>query len=198
MGEEMVVPAFWSGCEGWVWERRLSMYQLLFPFVPLSPITYVLAVSICCCLVEDQGGKKQGLSFWVKWGWKLTNGSPPTMTSLPQNSESWLCLLPQEAETIDNNREWCFPGVCGISGRRDSQSLLGNSAVGFWQLQNHETRSPRMFLIQFCVSCYPLEILGPLLGTGYSGPLKTIVGSFICVFLVFTETCGQFEMTIKL
>lgn len=117
------------------------MYQLLFPFIPLSRITYVRAFSICCCSVGDQEWKKQGWNFWVKWGWKLTNGSPLTMTSLPQNSESWLCLLPQEAETRDNNRERCFPSVCGLSSRRDSRSLLGNSAVGFWQLQSHEARS---------------------------------------------------------
>lgn len=90
------------------------MYQLLFPFVPLSPIMYVWAVSVCCYSLGDQEWKRQGRSFWVKWGWKLTNGSPLTMTSLPQNSESWLCLLPQEVETRDNNREWCFPGVCGL------------------------------------------------------------------------------------
>lgn len=165
-----------SGCNEWVMRIGEGTVCALapLPICPTHPITYVLAVSLCCCSVEDRDGKRQGLSICDKWGWKLTNGSPLTMTSLPQNSESWLCLLPQEAETKDNNREWCFPSVCGISSRRDSQSLLGNSAVGFWQLQSHETRSPRMFLIQFRVSCYPVEILGPFWGTGCSGPLKTV------------------------
>lgn len=174
------------------------MYQLLFPFIPLSRITYVRAFSICCCSVGDQEWKKQGWNFWVKWGWKLTNGSPLTMTSLPQNSESWLCLLPQEAETRDNNRERCFPSVCGLSSRRDSRSLLGNSAVGFWQLQSHEARSARMFLIQFHVSCYPVEILWLLWKTGCSGALKMVhICSILCICLIFSETCGQFKMTIN-
>lgn len=193
-----MVPTSQGGYDRWMmcmWEDARYI-PAAFPICPSQPCH--ICPSCQHLTVGDQEWKKQEWSLWVKRGWKLTNGSPLTMTSLPQNSESWLCLLPQEAESRDNNREWCFPSVCGLSSRRESRSLLGNSAVGFWQLQSHETRSARMFLIQFHVSCYPVEVLWLLWKTWCSGVLKMVHICWIfCICLIVTETCGQFKITIN-